>query len=97
MAYSCSLLMPSAATITCARHRFEYEDGEAVLYCYELQVARAAQQRGLGRAMMELLEQIVRVCVRVSLRVWGIEGPGRALLLCCAVLCTTDVGPPRWS
>eukprot|EP00198_Chlamydomonas_reinhardtii_P013340 XP_001702677.1 predicted protein [Chlamydomonas reinhardtii] len=38
--------------------RFEYEDGEAVLYCYELQVARAAQQRGLGRAMMELLEQI---------------------------------------
>ncbi|KAG2448673.1 hypothetical protein HYH02_006030 [Chlamydomonas schloesseri] len=38
--------------------RFEYEDGEAVMYCYELQVARAAQQRGLGRAMMELLEQI---------------------------------------
>ncbi len=45
--------------------RFEYEDGEAVLYCYELQVARAAQQRGLGRAMMDLLEQIVsgRGCV----------------------------------
>lgn len=39
--------------------RFEEEEGEAVLYCYELQVAACAQQRGLGSWLVGLLEQIV--------------------------------------
>ncbi|EFJ48824.1 hypothetical protein VOLCADRAFT_104565 [Volvox carteri f. nagariensis] len=39
-------------------YRFEEDEGHAVLYCYELQVVRAAQSRGLGRLLMELTEQI---------------------------------------
>ncbi|GIL77328.1 hypothetical protein Vretimale_3027 [Volvox reticuliferus] len=39
-------------------YRFEEDEGYAVLYCYELQVVRAAQSRGLGRLLMELAEQI---------------------------------------
>ncbi|GLI59455.1 hypothetical protein VaNZ11_001334 [Volvox africanus] len=39
-------------------YRFEEDEGYAVLYCYELQVVRAAQSRGLGRLLMELVEQI---------------------------------------
>lgn len=46
--------------------RFEEEEGQAVLYCYELQVLRTAQSRGLGRMLVELSEQIVGVGGGVS-------------------------------
>ncbi|GFR41919.1 hypothetical protein Agub_g2711 [Astrephomene gubernaculifera] len=39
-------------------YRFEQEEGQPVLYCYELQVVRQAQSRGVGRLLMELTEQI---------------------------------------
>ncbi|KAI3425014.1 hypothetical protein D9Q98_008396 [Chlorella vulgaris] len=40
--------------------RFEAEDDEAVLYCYEIQVAAAVQGKGLGRFLMQLLELMGR-------------------------------------
>ncbi|EFN54697.1 hypothetical protein CHLNCDRAFT_24426 [Chlorella variabilis] len=40
--------------------RFEEEEGEAVLYCYEIQVAAAVQGKGLGRFLMQLLELVGR-------------------------------------
>ncbi|KIK71071.1 hypothetical protein GYMLUDRAFT_313298 [Collybiopsis luxurians FD-317 M1] len=36
--------------------RFEFEDGEDLLYCYELQISRSHQRRGLGQYLMNLLE-----------------------------------------
>ncbi|KAL4424423.1 hypothetical protein ABPG77_005666 [Micractinium sp. CCAP 211/92] len=41
-------------------YRFEEEEGEAVLYCYEIQVVQAAQGKGVGRFLMQLLELIGR-------------------------------------
>uniref|UniRef100_A0A0W0G2H8 N-alpha-acetyltransferase 40 n=1 Tax=Moniliophthora roreri TaxID=221103 RepID=A0A0W0G2H8_MONRR len=38
--------------------RFEYEDGFDLLYCYELQIQRSYQMRGLGRLLMEILSCI---------------------------------------
>ncbi|KXZ48606.1 hypothetical protein GPECTOR_26g509 [Gonium pectorale] len=48
----------SRAPLGYINYRFEKDEGEAVLYCYELQVARTAQGRGLGHTLMELAEQI---------------------------------------
>ncbi|KAL4447745.1 hypothetical protein ABPG75_004964 [Micractinium tetrahymenae] len=41
-------------------YRFEEEEGEVVLYCYEIQVAQPAQGKGVGRFLMQLLELIGR-------------------------------------
>ncbi|KIM85267.1 hypothetical protein PILCRDRAFT_817267 [Piloderma croceum F 1598] len=38
--------------------RFDMEEGEEVVYCYELQVSKAAQQRGLGKILMQSLVDI---------------------------------------
>jgi len=38
--------------------RFEREDRQNVVYCYELQVSRTARRLGLGRSIMSLLETI---------------------------------------
>ncbi|KAF5390170.1 hypothetical protein D9757_002867 [Collybiopsis confluens] len=40
--------------------RFEHEDGEDLLYCYELQVDRAHQHKGFGRFLIGTLETIGR-------------------------------------
>jgi GNAT superfamily N-acetyltransferase len=38
---------------------FEVEDGAPLAYCYELQLEAAAQRKGLGKHLMQLLELIV--------------------------------------
>ncbi|KAI9508779.1 acyl-CoA N-acyltransferase [Russula earlei] len=40
--------------------RFDVEDGECVLYCYELQVSRLVQRGGIGKTLMECLYNIAR-------------------------------------
>jgi len=40
--------------------RFDMEDDECVLYCYELQVSRSAQRGGIGKALMKCLYEIAR-------------------------------------
>ncbi|KAI0274643.1 hypothetical protein BC834DRAFT_849034 [Gloeopeniophorella convolvens] len=40
--------------------RFEMEDSECVLYCYELQVSKAAQRSGAGRNLMQSMCHIAR-------------------------------------
>ena len=42
--------------------RFELEDDVPVAYCYELQLEAAAQRKGLGKFLMQLLELIVSAC-----------------------------------
>lgn len=37
-----------------------YEDGKEVVYCYEIHLSPAARGRGLGRELMERMEQIGR-------------------------------------
>lgn len=46
------------APIAYVNYRFEVEDGMPVAYCYELQLEEAAQRKGLGKHMMQLLELI---------------------------------------
>ncbi|EDR15621.1 uncharacterized protein LACBIDRAFT_300721 [Laccaria bicolor S238N-H82] len=41
-----------------AMFRFEYEDQESVLYCYDLQVTRIFQGTGLGKTLMRQLAKI---------------------------------------
>ncbi|KAJ7181733.1 acyl-CoA N-acyltransferase [Mycena crocata] len=38
--------------------RFEFEEGQNILYCYDLQVSKASQRHGLGRALMNRLSKI---------------------------------------
>ncbi|KAJ7169952.1 acyl-CoA N-acyltransferase [Mycena filopes] len=38
--------------------RFEFEDDENILYCYDLQVSQSSQRHGLGRALMTHLAKI---------------------------------------
>ncbi|KAJ6610067.1 acyl-CoA N-acyltransferase [Mycena sp. CBHHK59/15] len=38
--------------------RFEFEEDESILYCYDLQVSPAVQRQGLGRALMDHLAKI---------------------------------------
>ncbi|KAJ7492551.1 acyl-CoA N-acyltransferase [Mycena latifolia] len=38
--------------------RFEFEEGQNILYCYDLQVSKASQCHGLGRALMNHLTNI---------------------------------------
>ncbi|EJF67018.1 acyl-CoA N-acyltransferase [Dichomitus squalens LYAD-421 SS1] len=44
--------------IAFAHFRFEHEDDEDLLYCYELQVADAFRRRGIGRFIVEKLAMI---------------------------------------
>ncbi|KAJ7361662.1 acyl-CoA N-acyltransferase [Mycena albidolilacea] len=38
--------------------RFEYEEEENILYCYDLQVSESSQRHGLGRTLMNHLSKI---------------------------------------
>ncbi|KAJ7925856.1 acyl-CoA N-acyltransferase [Mycena leptocephala] len=38
--------------------RFEFEDDQNILYCYDLQVSKTSQRHGLGRALMNHLAKI---------------------------------------
>jgi len=38
--------------------RFEFEEDEIILYCYDLQVSKTSQRHGLGRALMNHLAKI---------------------------------------
>ncbi|THV04877.1 hypothetical protein K435DRAFT_146510 [Dendrothele bispora CBS 962.96] len=38
--------------------RFEYENGDDILYCYELQISRSHKRRSLGRYMIDSLSAI---------------------------------------
>ncbi|KAJ7706104.1 acyl-CoA N-acyltransferase [Mycena rosella] len=38
--------------------RFEFEEDQNILYCYDLQVSKASQRHGLGRALMNHLAKI---------------------------------------
>jgi len=49
---------PSNRLVAYTMFRFDREDGEEVVYCYELQVSKDAQQRGIGRILMQLLSNI---------------------------------------
>ncbi|TFK30504.1 acyl-CoA N-acyltransferase [Coprinopsis marcescibilis] len=40
--------------------RFEHEDEENLLYCYELQVKEDVRRRGLGRKLVAILDEIGR-------------------------------------
>ncbi|KAH8283854.1 hypothetical protein KR054_003466 [Drosophila jambulina] len=40
--------------------RFDMDHGDCVLYCYEMQVAAAYQRKGLGKFMMQVLEDCAR-------------------------------------
>ncbi|TFY70367.1 hypothetical protein EVG20_g2643 [Dentipellis fragilis] len=40
--------------------RFDEEDGDCVVYCYELQVAKSARRTGLGKVLMQCLYDIGR-------------------------------------
>ncbi|KAI0304882.1 acyl-CoA N-acyltransferase [Russula brevipes] len=40
--------------------RFDTEDDECALYCYELQVSQSAQRGGIGKSLMECLYNIAR-------------------------------------
>jgi hypothetical protein len=60
---STSMMFPSLC-------RFDLEDDVPVVYCYELQLEEAAQRKGLGKFLMQLLELIVsssvpRVCLKL--------------------------------
>ncbi|PFH54539.1 hypothetical protein AMATHDRAFT_135022, partial [Amanita thiersii Skay4041] len=41
--------------------RFEVEESEAIVYCYEVQVSPAIQRMGLGKRLMQLVLQIATV------------------------------------
>ncbi|XP_068155930.1 N-alpha-acetyltransferase 40 [Drosophila tropicalis] len=43
-----------------AMFRFDLDNGDCVLYCYEMQVASNYQRKGLGRFIMKLLEDCAR-------------------------------------
>ncbi|KAJ2931155.1 hypothetical protein H1R20_g5946, partial [Candolleomyces eurysporus] len=45
--------------------RFEYEDKECLLYCYELQVVEAMRGMAIGRSLMTMLASIGSA--------WGME------------------------
>ncbi|KAJ7070965.1 acyl-CoA N-acyltransferase [Mycena amicta] len=38
--------------------RFEFEEGDNVLYCYDLQISEASRRQGLGRVLIKHLAQI---------------------------------------
>ncbi|KAG6911912.1 hypothetical protein DXG01_000159 [Tephrocybe rancida] len=38
--------------------RFEYEEKENILYCYDLQIRQAHQRTGMGKLLMRILERI---------------------------------------
>ncbi|KAG6845785.1 hypothetical protein H0H87_003839 [Tephrocybe sp. NHM501043] len=38
--------------------RFEYEDKEELLYCYELQIRESHWRKGLGKLLIQILERI---------------------------------------
>ncbi|KAH8355880.1 N-alpha-acetyltransferase 40 [Drosophila serrata] len=40
--------------------RFDMDHGDCVLYCYEMQVAAPYQRKGLGKFMMQILEDCAR-------------------------------------
>ncbi|KAH9982472.1 acyl-CoA N-acyltransferase [Lactifluus volemus] len=40
--------------------RFDMEDDECVLYCYELQVSQTVQRGGIGKVLMQCLCDIAR-------------------------------------
>ncbi|RDB28763.1 N-alpha-acetyltransferase 40 [Hypsizygus marmoreus] len=52
------LVHEEAGMVAFTMFRFEYEDGENILYCYDLQISRTCQRTGLGKALMQSLEQI---------------------------------------
>jgi len=63
--------------------RFEDEDGENVLYCYELQVSNVSQRHGLGKFLMQQLSNVGRhwQMQKVMLTVLkGISNPSVLLL-----------------
>ncbi|KAG6878380.1 hypothetical protein C0993_007562 [Termitomyces sp. T159_Od127] len=45
--------------------RFEYEEEENILYCYDLQIQLGYQRKGLGKMLMDILEKIGAA--------WGME------------------------
>lgn len=55
---------PSREVAAYVHYRFCFDDDErpdyAVLYCYEIQVQKAYQRRRVGRALMQLLEEVGR-------------------------------------
>lgn len=51
--------------IAYAMFRFDFDYGSSVLYCYEMQIEKSAQRKGLGKFMMTALEQCAKH--------WGME------------------------
>lgn len=49
---------PEGDKLGFSHFRFDMDYGDEVLYCYELQLENAAQRKGLGKFMMQILELI---------------------------------------
>ncbi|KAA1468231.1 acyl-CoA N-acyltransferase, partial [Dentipellis sp. KUC8613] len=60
--------------------RFDEEDGDCVVYCYELQVAKTARRTGLGKVLMQCLHDIGRAwnMQKIMLTVFKINEPATA-------------------
>ncbi|KAJ6503477.1 acyl-CoA N-acyltransferase [Mycena vitilis] len=55
------LVYPTSGTqslVAFTAFRFEFEDDQNILYCYDIQVSKTSQRNGLGQALMNQLVQI---------------------------------------
>ncbi|KAJ7631012.1 acyl-CoA N-acyltransferase [Roridomyces roridus] len=59
--------------------RFEFEDDENMLYCYDIQVSKSSQRHGLGRTLMNCLEKIAVDFTMDKLMLTVFKGNSRAL------------------
>ncbi|KAJ7103461.1 acyl-CoA N-acyltransferase, partial [Mycena belliarum] len=48
----------SRSLVAFTAFRFEFEEGQNILYCYDLQVSKKSQRHGLGRQLMNHLARI---------------------------------------
>nr|KAG5710715.1 hypothetical protein BaRGS_035117 [Batillaria attramentaria] len=53
--------------------RFDMEEDEEVLYCYEIQLEKAVRRKGLGKFMMQILELMAHSVARALLAFYTSE------------------------
>ncbi|KAJ7837538.1 acyl-CoA N-acyltransferase [Mycena olivaceomarginata] len=74
--------------------RFEYEEEENILYCYDLQVSESSQRHGLGRTLMNHLSKIGADFGMDKIMLTVFKGNARALEFYSKFGFETDVTSP---
>lgn len=88
----------SGKAVAFSHFRFDLEEGDEVLYCYEIQVESEARGKGLGKFLMQILEMMAHRAQMKKVMLTVFKENERAINFFCNIMKfqTDETSPAIW-